>query len=86
MGIELSSRVDGRRSHLARVSDFVSWDEACLVRCTRTIDGYAVGAAEKSLCLPGSNLMPSKAPFKTCSSFIIDINFKIQENARIYGT
>ena len=27
--IEVPSRVDGKRRNLARVSDFVSWDEAC---------------------------------------------------------
>ena len=27
--IEVPSRVDGKRRYLARVSDFVSWDEAC---------------------------------------------------------
>ena len=29
--IEVPSRVDGKRRNLARVSDFVSWDEACRV-------------------------------------------------------
>ena len=29
--IEVPSRVDGKRMYLARVSDFVSWDEACRV-------------------------------------------------------
>ena len=29
--IEVPSLVDGKRRNLARVSDFVSWDEACLV-------------------------------------------------------
>ena len=28
--IEVPSRVDGKRRNLARVSDFVSWDEAFL--------------------------------------------------------
>ena len=28
-GIEVPSQVDERRRYLARVSDFVSWDEAC---------------------------------------------------------
>ena len=31
MHIEVPSRVDGKRRNLARVSDFVSWDEACRV-------------------------------------------------------
>ena len=31
MEIEVPSRVDGKRRNLARVSDFVSWDEACRV-------------------------------------------------------
>ena len=30
--IEVPSRVDGKRRNLARVSDFVSWDEACRVQ------------------------------------------------------
>ena len=29
--IEVPSRVDGKRRNLARVSDFVSWHEACRV-------------------------------------------------------
>ena len=29
--IEVPSQVDGKRRNLARVSDFVSWDEACRV-------------------------------------------------------
>ena len=29
--IEVPSLVDGKRRNLARVSDFVSWDEACRV-------------------------------------------------------
>ena len=29
--IEVPSQVDGKRRYLARVSDFVSWDEACRV-------------------------------------------------------
>ena len=29
--IEVPSRVDAKRRNLARVSDFVSWDEACRV-------------------------------------------------------
>ena len=29
--IDVPSRVDGKRRNLARVSDFVSWDEACRV-------------------------------------------------------
>ena len=29
--IEVPSRVGGKRRNLARVSDFVSWDEACQV-------------------------------------------------------
>ena len=28
---EVPSRVDGKRRNLARVSDFVSWDQACRV-------------------------------------------------------
>ena len=31
LDIEVPSRVDGKRRYLARVSDFVSWDEACRV-------------------------------------------------------
>ena len=29
--IEVPSRVGGKRMYLARVSDFVSWDEACVL-------------------------------------------------------
>ena len=36
--------------------------------------GSTVGAAENSPYLPGPNLMPSKAPFKTGWSFIFSIN------------